>query len=87
MLGRNQVIKGQSLTRLKLFATEPKRVLKADLILLAMGFLGPEDYFSGSLPIEREARSNIKTENKSYETNVKGFFVAGDARRGQILVV
>ena len=66
---------------------DSKRVLKADLILLAMGFLGPEDYFSGSLPIERDSRSNIKTENGSYETNVKGIFAAGDARRGQSLVV
>ncbi|MCH9813815.1 MAG: glutamate synthase subunit beta [Epsilonproteobacteria bacterium] len=61
-------------------------VLKADLVLLAMGFLGPEQ--SGTLAelnLETDERSNVKTTN--YQSSVEGVFAAGDMRRGQSLVV
>jgi len=60
---------------------------KADLVLLAMGFLGPEQYVSDSLNIEYDERSNYRAEYGKYATNVKGVYTAGDCRRGQSLVV
>jgi len=62
-----------------------EKVWKADLVLLAMGFLGPEDTLPGQLELERDARSNIKAAD--FQTNVDKVFAAGDARRGQSLVV
>ncbi|MDZ4345259.1 MAG: FAD-dependent oxidoreductase, partial [Candidatus Binatia bacterium] len=63
------------------------KVLKADLVLLAMGFLGPEDTALGQLGVERDTRSNAKAEHGQFTTNVPGIFAAGDCRRGQSLVV
>jgi glutamate synthase (NADPH) small chain len=63
------------------------RVLPAQLVLLAMGFLGPEQPLLEQLAVERDARSNIKAEHQKYATNIRGVFAAGDARRGQSLVV
>ena len=59
----------------------------ADLVLLAMGFLGPEDTILDQLAIERDARSSVKAEEGKYATNLEGVFAAGDIRRGQSLVV
>jgi glutamate synthase (NADPH/NADH) small chain len=59
----------------------------ADLVLLAMGFLGPEDTVIPQLGLETDARSNFKAEYGHYATNVEGVFAAGDCRRGQSLVV
>ena len=59
----------------------------ADLVLLAMGFLGPEDKLLDELALERDARSNVKAKEGLYATNVEGVFAAGDIRRGQSLVV
>ena len=64
-----------------------ERVWKADLILLAMGFLGPEDTIPEDLKLERDARSNVKAEYDLFETNLDKVFAAGDMRRGQSLVV
>ncbi len=64
-----------------------EKVWKADLVLLAMGFLGPEDTVIEQLAIERDPRSNVKAEFEKYTTNVEGVFAAGDMRRGQSLVV
>ncbi|QIX02513.1 hypothetical protein AMS68_008030 [Peltaster fructicola] len=58
----------------------------ADLVLLSMGFLGPEDKVMGGI-IEKDARKNIKTPPGHYKTNVEGVFAAGDCRRGQSLIV
>ena len=63
------------------------RVLPAQLVLLAMGFLGPEDTMLGQLGVERDERSNAKAEYGKFATSVKGVFSAGDMRRGQSLVV
>jgi len=60
---------------------------KADLVLLAMGFVGPETYVAESLDMELDARGNYKAEYGNYETSVAGVFAAGDCRRGQSLVV
>jgi glutamate synthase (NADPH/NADH) small chain len=61
-------------------------VLKADLVLLAMGFLGPlQDDVIKELSLETDERSNIKT--TGYKTSVESVFSAGDSRRGQSLVV
>ena len=61
-------------------------VLKADLVLLAMGFLGPlQDDVIKEASLETDERSNIKT--TGYKTSVDGVFSAGDSRRGQSLVV
>ena len=64
-----------------------ERVLPADLVLLAMGFLGPEDPVLAQLGVERDPRSNAKAEHGKFATNVPGVFAAGDCRRGQSLIV
>ena len=63
------------------------RAFPADLVLLAMGFLGPEESVLTQLGVERDARSNAKAEYGQFATNVPGVFAAGDCRRGQSLVV
>ena len=60
---------------------------EADLILLSMGFLGPEHYISNSLELELDGRSNYKAEYKDFQTSRAKVFAAGDCRRGQSLVV
>jgi glutamate synthase (NADPH) small chain len=67
--------------------TGSERVLRADLVLLAMGFLGPEDPVLTQLGVERDPRSNAKAEYGRFSTNVLGIFAAGDCRRGQSLIV
>jgi glutamate synthase (NADPH/NADH) small chain len=64
-----------------------EKVLPAQLVLLAMGFLGPEQPLLESLGLERDARSNAKAEFEKYTTNVPKVFACGDCRRGQSLVV
>jgi glutamate synthase (NADPH/NADH) small chain len=64
-----------------------EKVFPAQLVLLAMGFLGPEDTAFKALGVEQDARSNVKAEYGTFSTNVKGVFAAGDMRRGQSLVV
>ncbi|TWT70442.1 glutamate synthase subunit beta [Crateriforma conspicua] len=59
----------------------------AQLILLAMGFLGPEQYLPKSLGLKTDARSNFEAVHGEYTTNIEGVFAAGDCRRGQSLVV
>jgi glutamate synthase (NADPH/NADH) small chain len=58
-----------------------------DLVLIAAGFLGCEEYVTKAFGVERNARTNVQTEAESYETNVNRVFVAGDMHRGQSLVV
>ena len=64
-----------------------EKVMPAQLVLLAMGFLGPEQPFLDALGVERDARTNIKAEHEKYTTNLPGVFASGDCRRGQSLVV
>ena len=67
--------------------SETIRVIPAQLALLAMGFLGPEDQLIEQLDLDRDPRSNIKAEHGTFTTSVPGIFAAGDVRRGQSLVV
>jgi glutamate synthase (NADPH/NADH) small chain len=63
------------------------RTLPAQLVLLALGFLGPENTLLDQLGVERDSRSNARALPDHYATNVPGIFAAGDMRRGQSLVV
>jgi glutamate synthase (NADPH/NADH) len=60
---------------------------EADLVLLAMGFLGPEKDIISQLELKQDMRSNVDTPKGSYATSVKGVFAAGDCRRGASLIV
>ena len=64
-----------------------EREWRADLVLLAMGFLGPEHAVSDPLRIAYDERSNYRAEYGKYQTSVENVFAAGDCRRGQSLVV
>ncbi|MGA0053819.1 MAG: glutamate synthase subunit beta [Steroidobacteraceae bacterium] len=64
-----------------------ERTQPAQLVLLAMGFTGPEAVLPQDLGIELDDRRNVKAEYGNYATNVPGVFAAGDCRRGQSLVV
>ncbi len=59
----------------------------AQLVLLAMGFLGPEGHLLGQLGVEIDERGNAYAVEGQYTTNIPGVFTAGDMRRGQSLVV
>jgi glutamate synthase (NADPH/NADH) small chain len=63
------------------------KVWPAQLVLLAMGFTGPESSILDQLGVEKDDHSNARAEYGSFTTNVKGVFAAGDMRRGQSLVV
>jgi glutamate synthase (NADPH) small chain len=67
--------------------TGSERVFPAQLVLLAMGFLGPENQLLDQLGVEKDARTNAKAEHGKFATTVPGVFAAGDMRRGQSLVV
>ncbi|HUR37892.1 MAG TPA: glutamate synthase subunit beta, partial [Planctomycetota bacterium] len=62
-----------------------EKVWPAQLVLLAMGFLGPEETLVKALGVATDERSNAKAEFGKFATSVKGVFAAGDARRGQSL--
>jgi glutamate synthase (NADPH/NADH) small chain len=64
-----------------------EKILPAQLVLLAMGFLGPEQVLLDALGVERDPRSNVKADYGTYTTSIPGVFAAGDCRRGQSLVV
>ncbi|XP_024969533.1 glutamate synthase 1 [NADH], chloroplastic-like [Cynara cardunculus var. scolymus] len=94
----NGVVKGLELVRVQWEKDESGRfqfkevegseeILGADLVLLAMGFLGPEPTIADKLGLEKDKRSNVKAEYGRFSTNVEGVFAAGDCRRGQSLVV
>jgi len=59
----------------------------AQLVLLAMGFLGPEQPLLKALGVDTDPRSNIKAEHGKFATSLPGVFASGDCRRGQSLVV
>ncbi|MGB0415970.1 MAG: glutamate synthase subunit beta [Coraliomargarita sp.] len=64
-----------------------ERVLEAELVLLAMGFLGPESTIVDELGLDTDARSNVQAEYGKFRTSVDKVFAAGDMRRGQSLIV
>src|SRR5579863_4298814 len=61
--------------------------IPAELVLLAMGFTGPEQPLLVDLGVQTDARSNVLAEHGRFATNVRGLFTAGDCRRGQSLIV
>jgi glutamate synthase (NADPH/NADH) small chain len=64
-----------------------KQTIDAELVFLAMGFLGPEAYLAEALGVALDERSNYRAEHGAFTTSVPGVFAAGDCRRGQSLVV
>ena len=64
-----------------------EQVLPCELLLIAMGFLGPEQDLIRQLTLKTDARGNISASENDFKTSLKGVFTAGDCRRGQSLVV
>ncbi|WP_100013080.1 glutamate synthase subunit beta [Lentibacillus sediminis] len=64
-----------------------EKVWPADLVLLAIGFTGPEQSLIEQLNVETTAKSTVDAVYGDYQTNVEGVFAAGDIRRGQSLIV
>ncbi len=64
-----------------------EQVWPADLVLIAVGFEGPENTIIDQLGIAQDRRSNVKAKYGDYRTSVDKVFAAGDMRRGQSLVV
>nr|XP_046492605.1 glutamate synthase [NADH] isoform X2 [Neodiprion pinetum] len=64
-----------------------EKTYKCDLVLLAMGFMGPEKYVATDLEAKLDGRGNYETPGGKYSTSISGVFAAGDCRRGQSLVV
>ncbi|WP_310602061.1 glutamate synthase subunit beta [Anaerosporobacter sp.] len=58
-----------------------------DLVLIAAGFLGTQNYVAEAFGVELSERTNVVTEEGTYKTNIENVFAAGDMRRGQSLVV
>ncbi|XP_043646379.1 glutamate synthase [NADH], amyloplastic isoform X1 [Drosophila teissieri] len=97
-VGENGAIKGVNTVEVEWTKTETgqwrmqevagsEKYFPADLILLAMGFLGPEKTVPSELGLELDPRGNIKASNGQYGTSNSKVFAAGDCRRGQSLVV
>lgn len=59
----------------------------ADLVLLSMGFLGPEHYINESLGIDLDDRGNYRANKEDFRTSIDGIYAAAECRRGQDLVV
>lgn len=92
-VGEDGAVAGLSLVEVEMkdgrFEEVPgsEKVIPAQLVLLAMGFTGPEqDGLVAQLGVELDARGNI-VRDKNYMSSVEGVFVAGDAGRGQSLIV
>jgi len=64
-----------------------EKFFPAQLVFLALGFLGPEQDLAKSIGLKLDGRGNIQTPLKKYSTSVPGVFAAGDCRRGQSLIV
>ena len=64
-----------------------EKEIKADIVLIAAGFLGSEAYVRETFGVEANERTNVKTAFNAYETTRERVFTAGDMHRGQSLVV
>lgn len=64
-----------------------ERTVKADLVLIAAGFLGSEKYVTDAFKVKTDARSNVQTEIEKYAASREKIYVCGDMHRGQSLVV
>lgn len=62
-------------------------VMEVDLVFIAAGFLGSEEYVTKDFGVKLTDRMNVQTKTGEYRTNVKDVFTAGDMHRGQSLVV
>ena len=79
-----QVINGK---RVEVPVPGTERVIPAQVVLLAMGFAGSEQRLVDEFHVHKNECGSIAANDKDYKTSVPGVFVAGDARRGQSLVV
>ena len=64
-----------------------EKELPCELVLIAAGFLGTQKYLTDAFGVEVNQRTNIKTDDGKFATNVAGVFAAGDCHTGQSLVV
>jgi glutamate synthase (NADPH/NADH) small chain len=64
-----------------------EKIIPADIVLIAMGFMGPEGGLIEQFGLEQDNRSNIAAEYDKFATSKPGVFAAGDGRRGQSLIV
>ena len=64
-----------------------ENIIDVDLVLIAAGFLGSQDYVTRAFGVKTDTRTNVATEGDSYRTSQPAVFAAGDVRRGQSLVV
>ena len=64
-----------------------EKVHEADIVLLAMGFMGPEGSLVDQFGLEKDPRSNIRANYDEFATSKPGIYAAGDGRRGQSLIV
>ncbi|MCR5792763.1 MAG: glutamate synthase subunit beta [Lachnospiraceae bacterium] len=64
-----------------------EKTIPADLVLIAAGFLGSEEYVTKDFKVELDARTNVKTKGCGHETSVAKVYTAGDMHIGQSLVV
>jgi NAD(P)H-dependent glutamate synthase small subunit len=92
-LGRERTVTALETVKVEWINGRPERVAgsehiwKCDLVLLAMGYLGPRSELLNQCGCETDLRSNIETDPKTRMSSVDGVFAAGDCRRGQSLVV
>ena len=92
-IGRGRTVTALETVKVEWVNGRPERVAgsekiwKCDLVLLAMGYLGPRSELLKQCGCETDLRSNIKTDSKTRMSSVDGVFAAGDCRRGQSLVV
>ena len=86
---KNGCVKAVNITKVKKFApiAGTESTLKADLVLIAMGFVGADDKLLKSFGVEMTNRGAAAADTEDHKTSVEGVFAAGDCRRGQSLVV
>ena len=83
-----QFVKNEKTGRMDMVQVEgSEKEIKCELLLIAAGFLGCEQYVMDAFDVEKTDRGVISTAAGSYETSVEGVYAAGDCRRGQSLVV
>ena len=92
-IGRDKTVTGLETVKVRWVDGRPEPIpgseqtWKCDLVLLAMGYLGPRSELLKQIDCETDLRSNIKADPKTRMSSVDGVFAAGDCRRGQSLVV
>ena len=80
--------KDETTGRIRMVPAEgTEKTVKAQLVLIAAGFLGSERYVTDSFAVAMDARENVKTQAGRFLTSRKGVYTAGDMHRGQSLVV